>query len=419
MKILFLNTSDISGGAARACYRIFKGVQKIEGSDVKLLVKNKTSDDFSVMTEKRMFRKILGQVKSILDILLTKLLKTGNKIIHSPAVFSSLDTKKIKNFNPNIIHLHWICGGFVSVADLKKIRKPIIWTLHDMWAFCGAEHYAKDTKRYVEGYTGKNRPKFEKGFDLNRWTWKRKMRNWKNLDLTIVTPSKWLAECARKSVLFKNKRIKVIPNGIDTSMFKPINKKTARDILNFPQDKKLILFGAMNATDDPRKGFKFIQEALGEIFNRENNENIELVVFGSSKTEKEIGLGFKINYLGKISDEVTLSLIYSSADLFVIPSLEDNLPNTIMESLSCGTPCVGFKVGGIPDMIEHKKNGYLAEYKNSKDLAKGIEWILSNKNYTELCQNARKKVVDYFDIKIIARKYKKLYEEILNNGNNA
>jgi glycosyltransferase involved in cell wall biosynthesis len=417
MKILIINTSDKSGGAAIACYRIFCGLKELKGVDVKMLVKNKNSDDIAVLNEEKITQNFFYRIKSILDWILSRSLKTENKILHSPAFFSSLDFKKIKEFNPDVIHLHWICGGLVSIKDFKKLAKlnrPIVWTLHDMWAFCGAEHYVKNTRRYIRGYNKKNRPSFEKGFDLNKWTWKRKKRNWKSLDLKAVSPSKWLAKCAKRSYLFKSKRIRVIPNGIDTNIFKPIDKRLAREILNLPQNKKLVLFGAMDATKDPRKGFNFAREAMQNIFQKKENKEIELVIFGSSKPEKEIDFGFGINYLGKISDETNLALIYSAVDVFVISSLEDNLPNTVMESLSCGNPCVGFNIGGISDMIDHKKSGYLAKRKNSNDLAHGIEWVLNNNNYEELCRNARKKVVENFDVKVIAKKYKKLYKEVLD-----
>jgi glycosyltransferase involved in cell wall biosynthesis len=416
MKILIINTSDKSGGAARACWRVFSGLQKKNNLDVDLIVKNKISNNGHVFTENNIWKKRIAQVKRVLDFLISKLLKTENKVIHSPAVFSSLNLSKIKEINPDIIHLHWICGGFVSVKDIKKLSelgKPIIWTLHDMWAFCGAEHYAKDTQRYIDGYNDKNRPIFERGFDLNKWTWERKFEQWKDLNLTIVTPSRWLANCAKKSRLIRKNRVEVIPNGIDVKIFEPKNKEVARDELNLPKNKKLVLFGAMNATDDPRKGFEYFKKATKNLSRNKKNKDIELVVFGSSKPEKEVDLGFKINYLGKINSETKLALIYSAVNVFVTPSLEDNLPNTIMESLSCGNPCVGFNVGGIPDMIDHEKNGYLAEYKNAEDLARGIEWVLNNDEYDNLCKNSRNKVTKNFDLKIIAERYSKLYKEVL------
>ncbi len=417
MKILFLNTSDKKGGAAIACYRLFSGLKKLKDVEIKMLVKNKITDDADIIVEKRPWKKFLNKIKYIIDTVPTKIFfKTKNEIIHSPAIFSSLNIKKVRKINPDIVHLHWICGGFMSIKDLKRIKKPIVWTLHDMWAFCGAEHYAKNTTRYIDGYNNKNRPPFEKGFDLNKWTWQRKKKHWRNLNITIVTPSKWLAKCAKQSNLFKNKEIKIIPYGLDINIFKPTNKKKVRKILNLPQNKKLILFGAINATNDKRKGFIFFQKALKLISHKKYKNNIEILIFGSSKPKKSLNLGFKINYLGNINSEKTLSLIYSSADLFIIPSTEDNLPNTVIESLACGTPCIGFNIGGIPDMIDHKNNGYLAKPYDTDGLAEGIDWILNKSNYNELCKNARKKAEQKFDDNIIAQKYIELYNDILKNN---
>lgn len=413
MKTLIINTSDISGGAAIACNRLFQGLRKSGGVDVGMLVKNKAGDDYGVEVEKRVLYKIVGQGNSVFEESVTKMLKTENRIIHSPAIFSSLNLGKVKEINPDIVHLHWVCGGFVSIKDIRDIQKPIVWTLHDMWAFCGAEHYAKGTIRYKEGYTKENRPDYESGPDINKWTWQRKMRAWKDVNMTIVAPSKWMAKCARESKILSGRRIEVIPNGIDINIFKPLDKEFSRKSLNLPQNKKLLLFGAMGATKDPRKGFPFAQEALQKIAKEKQYQDVELVVFGASAPQEQENLGFKMHYLGRMHDEASLALAYSSADAFVVPSLEDNLPNTIMESLSCGTPCVTFDTGGIPDMIDHRENGYLAEYKDSGDLAKGIEWILNSDRYDELCENARKKVVENFDSRIIAKKYKKLYEEVL------
>jgi glycosyltransferase involved in cell wall biosynthesis len=284
-----------------------------------------------------------------------------------------------------------------------------------MWAFCGAEHYVGECRRYIDGYDSNNRPTGESGFDINRWVWNRKKKVWKNLkNITIVTPSRWLAECAKTSVLFKGYRVEVIPNGIDTDIFKPMDKELARKKLNLPFDKKLILFGAMNAMSDLRKGFKYLEEALKNI-KFEKKKDIEIVVFGSANSGDNNELLFPAHYLGNINDDKVLSMVYSAADVMVIPSIEDNLPNIIMESISCGTPCVGFNLGGIPDMIDHKVNGYLAKPLDSVDLAKGIEWILEDDaRLLELSKNARIKVLEIFDMDIVARKYLSLYREIIN-----
>jgi len=232
------------------------------------------------------------------------------------------------------------------------------------------------------------------------------------MDMVIVTPSQWLYYCSKKSSLLKEKMHKVIPNPIDVDLFKPVDKSISRKIWNLPQDKKLIAFGAVSATSDINKGFKELSEALYKIADK---KNIELVVFGSSEPKNPPNFGFKTHYLGHLYDDVSLIALYNVADVMVVPSLQENLSNTIMESLACGTPVVAFNVGGNSDMIEHLKNGYLAKPFDTDDLKNGIEWVLNTPNYDELCKNAREKVLREFDSKIVAKRHIELYEEVLEN----
>ncbi|MEW6496178.1 MAG: glycosyltransferase, partial [Cyanobacteriota bacterium] len=253
----------------------------------------------------------------------------------------------------------------------------------------------------------------QKNEDLSRWVWQRKAKAWKNLNLTIVTPSHWLAKCASSSSLFQNLRIEVIPNGLDTQQYKPIPRQVARKILNLPQDKLLILFGAMYPNSDRRKGFHFLQQALQRLGATAWQNQAELVIFGASRPKEPIGLGLNAHYLGKLSDDISLAVVYAAADVFVAPSLEDNLPNTVMEAIACGTPSVAFNIGGMPDMIEHQHNGYLAKPFESEDLARGIVWVLENKErYQKLCDRARQKAEQEFTLEIQALRYKTLYSEI-------
>jgi glycosyltransferase involved in cell wall biosynthesis len=232
--------------------------------------------------------------------------------------------------------------------------------------------------------------------------------------LTIVTPSRWLADCARKSSLFHDLRIEVIPNGLDSQRYKPVEQKLARDLLNLPQDKQLILFGAMKATSDRRKGFHLLLPALQKLSQIQGQDRIELVVFGASEPREPPDFGFKVNYLGRLNDDISLALVYAAADVFVVPSLEDNLPNTVMESLACGTPCVAFKIGGMPDMIEHGQNGYLAQPYEIEDLAKGIAWVLEDRErYGKLCDRDRQKVEQEFTLELQAHRYLSLYQELI------
>ena len=411
MKILLLSTSDIYGGAFIAAYRLLKGLQQ-SGVQAQMIVQSKKSDDYSVIGPQTKWQKIFGKLRPTLDSIPIRFYKQRKKIIFSPAILPDNINKKIQDINPDIIHLHWISEGFIRIETLAKINKPIIWTLHDMWAFTGGCHYDEECGKYNKncGYCptlGSNKKN-----DLSYKIFKRKEKFWKNLNLTIVTPSSWLGECAKKSLLFYKTRVEVIPNGIDLNRFKPIDKNIARDILCLPKDKKLILFGALSALGDKRKGFLLLKEAL-KNFSSKENKDIEMVIFGSSKPRNEEDLGFKTHYLGQLNDETSLVLAYSAADIMISPSIQDNLPNTIMESLACGTPVVAFNIGGIHDMIEHQKNGYLAKPFNTGDLTYGIKWVLEDDiRRKQLSQNAREKVVQEFDIVKVAKKYEDLYKDV-------
>jgi len=414
LKVLLLNTNDIFGGAAIAAYRLLKGLQQ-NGVQAQMLVQSKKSDDYSIIEFQTKWQKTFGRIRPILDSIPVRFYKQREKTIFSPAVLPDNIFRKIHDINPDVMHLHWIAFGFVKIESLAKIKKPIIWTLHDMWAFTGGCHYDEECGKYDKNcghcpILGSNKKN-----DLSSKIWKRKEKSWKNLDLTVVTPSSWLGECAKKSSLFSQTRIEVIPNGIDLNRFKPIDKNIARDILYLPKDKKLILFGALSALSDKRKGFPLLREAL-KNFSSKENKDIEMVIFGSSKPKDEEDMGFKTHYLDHLNDEISLVLVYSAADVMIVPSIQDNLPNTVMESISCGTPVVAFNIGGIHDMIDHQKNGYLAKPFDATDLAYGIKWVLEDgSRWKKLSENARAKVVSEFDIVKVAKRYVDLYKNALKS----
>jgi glycosyltransferase involved in cell wall biosynthesis len=280
-----------------------------------------------------------------------------------------------------------------------------------MWAFTGGCHYDEWCNKYKNN-CGKCKvlnSKFD--YDLSRSVWNRKNRVFsKTENITIVGLSNWLAECAKNSSLLKKKTVVNLPNPIDTNKYKPIDKSVARELLNLPQNKKIILFGAMSATSDKRKGYSQLIDAVNKI----EEENIELVVFGNSGSKIKEDFKYKINFVGKLKDDISLQILYSAADVMIVPSLQENLSNVILESLSCAIPVVAFDIGGNSDMIEHKNNGYLAKPFDTYDLAKGIEWILNSENYSFLCENARNKAINEFDSKIVANRYIDLYKKIID-----
>ena len=411
MKVIHLSYNDISDGAARAAYRIHKSLQ-YSNIDSSMMVIEKKSDDFSVINSTKKFNRILNKTRPYLSRILVKTLKTQNPIIHSPQILPSDLISKINNSDTDIINLHWIQNEMLSVKDIIKIKKPIVWTLHDMWAFCGAEHYTEDN-RWHEGYYSYNRPSYESGFDLNKWTWQRKFKYWKK-PLHIVTPSRWLSACVSKSKLMKNWPVSIIPYPIDKLKWKPIEKKIARKILDIPPDVHLILFGALGGAKDPRKGFDLLFDALQKLKLKNNFQNLELLIFGEDRPKHEMKFGFKTHYTGHLYDDLSLSIIYSAADVMVIPSRQDNLPNTGIESHACGTPVVSFNATGLPDIIEHLKTGYLAEAFDTDDLANGISWTLDPSNLNKLSKNARLRATTKFSEKNVSKLYLDIYNVILN-----
>lgn len=410
MKVLHLNTHDIQGGAARAAYRLHRALL-YEDIDSKMLVQHKSSDDFSILAPTSKIEKAFNLLRPTLDSLPVKKYKNRSQTLFSPAWLPfSYIPKKIKQINPDIVHLHWICGGMLPISDLAKINKPIIWSLHDMWAFTGGEHHTSGQLHYLENCGNSVILNSQKENDLSRKGWIRKQKVYAKIDnMIIVGLSNWLSNCAKKSSLLKSKRHICLPNPIDTKVFAPCDKVQARQLLNMPLQKKLLLFGAMSATTDPNKGFHQLSLALEKL-----DADIELVVFGSSTPKNPPDFKQKVHYLGRLYDDISLRLLYSAVDVMVIPSLEENLSNTIMESLACGTPVAAFDIGGNSDMIEHKVNGYLAKAIEPNDLASGIQWILYAKNYQQLCEQARQKVLTQFDSHIVAKQYIDLYKDILS-----
>ena len=414
---LLINTFDNVGGAARAAYRLHHGLLE-HGIKSRYFVSQKSSDDPTVLGPSTNLEKVAAKLRYQIEGLPLFIYRDRQNVIFSPAWVPWNFHNFINRTDADIIHLHWINGGFLQVETFKKIKKPIIWTLHDSWAFTGGCHMPLDCKKYETACGCCPVLKSNKTKDISYRIFLRKQRSWKDLPLTIVTPSRWLADKARSSALFNGRRIEVIPNGIDTHRYKPMEKKIARELLSLPQNKKIILFGTMNAFTDLRKGIHHLQKAILILSERyHQKEDVEIVVFGASKPAGEQPFSLKTYYMDRLYDDISLSLLYASADVFVAPSIEENLPYTIMESLSCGTPCVAFKIGGIPDLIEHKGNGYLAAPLDPKDLAQGIYWVLEDeKRHERLSSRAREKVIEEFDIKLISRKYMEMYYECKNTA---
>lgn len=413
-----MNQSDTIGGAAKAAARIHAAVRK-SGVNSRFFVSQVSHSISGTELTSGRWDRFTRTLRQRVARQVTGLLSTDNVVSHEPALFSTAVARRLRNSDADIAHLHWVSDNMLSVAAIGNLRMPIVWTLHDMWAFCGAEHYADDS-RWQNGYTRVNRPEHESGWDLNRWVWSRKRLHWKR-PMQIVAPSRWLADCTRRSALMAEWPVEVIPNAIDIEFWAPVDKRIARQALGLPDEVPLVLFGAMGGHSDPRKGFDLLTEALDHL-SEQGDLDLMLMVFGGSRGGNTKPSAFPIHCFGHLSDDLSLRLIYNAADLLVIPSRLDNLPNTGLEALACATPLVGFDVGGIGDLICHRETGYLAKAEDPADLAEGIRWVVAQRRHdlsTRIGTAARKHAETRFAEAVVAEQYLQVYQTVLDYQNAA
>jgi glycosyltransferase involved in cell wall biosynthesis len=399
-------------GAGRAAARLHEGLRR-DRIDSSMLVLQKSSHDDTIVP-------LVNPTKFVKRLQAKLLSAYLSKAVDSDKTFSinigpSLTTRQIQQFRADIVNLHWIGWEYLKIEDLQALQVPLVWTLQDMWPFTGGCHYSEACDRYT--HTCGQCPQLKassQAQDMSRWVWQRKANAWKDLDLTIVAPGHWIAECARNSTLFKHLRVETIPFCLDTEAFKPIELNSARQQLNLPLDKQLVLFGALSATQDQRKGFQFLLPALQKLSESHWRDRLELVVFGSAAPKQALELGFKAHYLGHISDDASLAAAYSAADVMIVPSIQESFGQTASEALACGTPVVAFDATGPQDIINHQQNGYLAKPFSIDDLAQGIDWVLSDRpRQQQLCQQARESAQKNYSLTQQAQAYSALYEDIL------
>lgn len=412
LKVSHLNYSDMNGGAARATYRIHHAL-RASGIDSHMFVNVNHSGDCTVHSPSSKLSQFTSLLRPHLIKPVRNLLRTGNSILHSPSFIPSFWPNRLNSSDTDVVHLHWLQGEMLSIADIPRIRKPIIWTLHDMWPFCGAEHYTSDF-RWHDGYSRDNRPVYESGFDLNRNTWLRKRKHWSR-PLQLVCPSQWLADCVSQSALMSDWPVAVVPNPINTDHWLPVNKHLARDLLSLPQNCPLLLFGAMGGGKAINKGFDLLLAALTHLSSEDNLQDLQLVVFGQLPPQSPPQLFFPVHYTGHLHDDLSLRALYSAADAMIIPSRLDNLPNTGLEAHACGTPVVAFNTCGLSDIVDDRVTGVLADPFDSASLADSIRWIFEDSlRLHNLGVAARHRAERLWSIDRVAGMYSALYEKVLN-----
>lgn len=418
MKVVFVNTNDDGGGAAIACRRIQRALATYQGIEGHILVQEKNTDDANVVSiAPHGWQRALAWGRFVAERLcfLPYERSPDVRFRFNPGLAGTDISDHPLVRSADLIHLHWVNFGYLSVASLGKLfalGKPVVWTFHDMWAFTGGCHHSGHCEYYREACGNCKMVKHPDPDDISHQRWLAKKRAYR--PFAAVACSQWLEARAKQSSLLRDYRVLSIPNPIDTEVFRPVSQQQARQKLGLPTDEDLILFAAMRV-EAVGKGFTYLADALRLLSQQQPRrmQGVKVLTFGQSGKDLASALPVNLYALGHLSDPEQINLAYCAASVFVIPSLEENLPNTIMEALACGTPVVGFDTGGIPEMIDHQINGYVAQYKSSASLAEGILWVLDNDADGKLSKKARQKVLDTYTEEVVARKYNTLYQSLM------
>ncbi len=408
--IIFVNTHQSNGGAARAAFRCFSGMRTIYPKTCFLSLFSDLSAPYLYGLKKNSLAGKLASRLGVLDRLQLWKYAKRQQSIYSPAFCANPCRIKLSTFTAKLVHLHWVTSGMFELDELPELGVPIVWTLHDQWAFTGGCHYTNDCDRYTQQCGQCPALGSSDREDISNGLWLRKLDAYSKANIIVVAPSRWMSDLAKSSSLFANKRIEVIPNGLDTETFSPCDQSACRNAIGIGSNELVLLFGAHLVTDK-RKGGDLLAAALRLI-----NFSCVLLVFGEGEIETGGNPNVTVRRLGIIEDDVSLAKMYCSADVFICPSRVDNLPNTVAEAMACGVPCIGFNVGGLPEMIDHKKNGWLAKPFDPEDLAIGIDWVVNHQNHKILRAAAREKALKEYSLLVMRDRYQKLYAELLDKN---
>ncbi len=406
LNVLHISMWDNAGGSGRAAYRLHTGLQRL-GVGSQMLVGAKVTSDPNVHQIGGFFHrldKLAGSLADRMDLHYlfypSSLLLSWNRWVRQSDV--------IQLFNTH--------GGYMSHLALISLsrHRPIVWRLSDMWAFTGHCAYSYECDRWKSGCGAcphlEEYPALRR--DRSAFLWRVKERIYRKSRINIVAPSRWLENLARQSPLLNRFPIRRIPNGLDTSVFRPLPKIQARQHLGIDPAKQILLFSAASL-QDKRKGADFLKKALGKLPVEERKELLLLVV-GQGAETMDLGISIPIKKISPTQEDDELVWIYSAADLFILPTLADNLPNGVLESMSCGTPAVSFNVGGISDAVWHMKTGYLAQEQNADDLSAGIHQLLSRPDLrVRMGTEGRRLIEAEHTLELQASRFKELYQEVL------
>ena len=411
LRVLHISPTDTVGGAALGAYGIHQALQR-SNVDSLMLVQRKYSDDPSVITQRLGASIAVEAFRDRIDRIPLHLQRRRPDTWWTVGVLPINIRAAVRRLKPDLVQFHWAGRGAAPIETLGAIgHLPIVWTLRDMWPLTGGCHYSAGCQRFLTGCGACPQIGSVKTNDLSSWQWKRKYRAWRHVNITFVALSRWMADYARQSPLALNKTVSVIPNGIDTRTFRPMDRTEARKFWRLPLDRKIVMYGALFGTQDPRKGFSYLADALQRLAARGLGGDMLAVIFGADDGPR---LDVEARYVGTVRKRTALAQLYACADVMVVPSLEENFGKTTLEAMACAIPTVAFANTGQIDIIDHKINGYLAEDRSAEDLARGILWCLApERDATQLARNARAKIANNFDIGVIAQEYVALYTRLL------
>jgi glycosyltransferase involved in cell wall biosynthesis len=405
MKVVHISYKDDQEGAAIAVSRLCQALVD-KGIESKILVQKKVSDkSYVVPFAVDKYEKLFSFLRIGADLLINSFFSKNNEVYYTIPFFGTDITKHQIMLDADIIHLHWINRGFLNMRSIQKIlrlNKPVIFTLHDSWAFTGGCHMTYSCEKYKDACF---KCPIASKMDFSSFFQNNKKKIFRNKLVNFTSPSIWMSQKAKSSSVLENKSIFTIPNCVDTKVFRPLNCLYSRDIFNLPKDKKIVLF---NITNDPRKGGLFLKDIISDL---SFNKNILFVGFGASNLGDTFFKGLPVLALGRINDQYSMAALYNASDLMIAPSSEEPFGQTYIEAMACGTPCIAFNHSGPKDIIEHKVNGYLANYNDKSDLILGIEYCLSNKE--ELSQNCIQKVNLSFSSVAVSKILVEYYETLL------
>ena len=421
MNVLQISTEDNTGGASRSAYRLHQAMlQQNVACEMRVLTHQTANSRVIAGRAPRSFKqKVQVRLEQKIREFSNRKWHTDNPIVHSFGQQSAGIVGELNGSSADVLNLHWV-PKLLSIADIGQLQKPIVWTLHDMWPFCGGEHYTPDfaEARFRSGYLEGNRPATERGPDLNRQAWEAKRLAWRNQNFVFVSPSRWMAECVETSALFRDQKIRsyVIVNPLDTEhLWRPIPKLAARQLLGLAPDKKYLLAGSAGGMAH-NKGEDLLPQLMAQLEGVAPGA-IELLIFGRYQPAPTEQWPCKVHWLGSVRDDAVMAKIYSAADVMIVPSRQDNLPNTAVEAQACGTPVAAFNLGGLPDIVEHEKSGWLAPPFDVEAMAKGVLWMLQDAERIAMLSNqARALALERYSPAVVVQKYCKVYEEALRRG---